>query len=285
MNTAESAELVRAGRRKEAGQRGQFQHPHVPARAAGAQPGAKRRDGRPVHPARLVSAGLAAAATDWNWRLEPGIGRQLRAVGDIGSHWLDLMTFISGAASRRSLSPIFRPSTPFAKSRPNRWKPSPARCLRPEDYVDQPIHTEDYATILLHYENGVRGVLTVSQVCSGRKNRLFFEINGSKSSLAWDGSARTNCGSAIATSPTRLLLKDPALLSPEAPRKPSPIPADMMRASRTPSSSSTRRFMTTSWLAITAKQPDFPTFADGHYEMQLSEAIERSAREKTWVKR
>ncbi len=35
-------------------------------------------------------------STDWNWRLEPGLGGTLRAVGDIGSHWLDLMTFITG---------------------------------------------------------------------------------------------------------------------------------------------------------------------------------------------
>src|SRR5439155_316927 len=34
--------------------------------------------------------------TDWNWRLEPEKGGPLRAVGDIGSHWLDLMTFATG---------------------------------------------------------------------------------------------------------------------------------------------------------------------------------------------
>src|SRR6478735_7184789 len=34
--------------------------------------------------------------TDWNWRLEPDRGGALRAVGDIGSHWLDLLTFITG---------------------------------------------------------------------------------------------------------------------------------------------------------------------------------------------
>ena len=33
-----------------------------------------------------------------------------------------------------------------------------------------------------------------------------------------------------------------------------------------------------------SKTPDFPTFADGHYEMQLCEAIERSAKEKVWIK-
>ena len=34
--------------------------------------------------------------TDWNWRLEPDRGGALRAVGDIGSHWLDLLAFITG---------------------------------------------------------------------------------------------------------------------------------------------------------------------------------------------
>ena len=34
--------------------------------------------------------------TDWNWRLQPDRGGALRAVGDIGSHWLDLMTFVTG---------------------------------------------------------------------------------------------------------------------------------------------------------------------------------------------
>ena len=39
--------------------------------------------------------------TDWNWRLEPERGGALRAVGDIGSHWLDLTTFVTGRQVRR----------------------------------------------------------------------------------------------------------------------------------------------------------------------------------------
>ncbi|HEY4753441.1 MAG TPA: Gfo/Idh/MocA family oxidoreductase, partial [Candidatus Limnocylindrales bacterium] len=34
--------------------------------------------------------------TDWNWRLEHDQGGALRAVGDIGSHWLDLTSFVTG---------------------------------------------------------------------------------------------------------------------------------------------------------------------------------------------
>jgi predicted dehydrogenase len=33
---------------------------------------------------------------DTNWRVEPSFGGELRAVGDIGSHWLDLVQFVTG---------------------------------------------------------------------------------------------------------------------------------------------------------------------------------------------
>src|SRR5260221_6929973 len=33
--------------------------------------------------------------TDWNWRLESKLGGELRAVSDIGTHWLDLIQWIN----------------------------------------------------------------------------------------------------------------------------------------------------------------------------------------------
>ena len=35
--------------------------------------------------------------TDWNWRLDPAQGGTLRAFGDIGTHWVDLISFITGS--------------------------------------------------------------------------------------------------------------------------------------------------------------------------------------------
>ena len=34
--------------------------------------------------------------TDYNWRVEAGEAGQLRAVADIGTHWLDLVQFVTG---------------------------------------------------------------------------------------------------------------------------------------------------------------------------------------------
>ncbi|HEU0296229.1 MAG TPA: Gfo/Idh/MocA family oxidoreductase, partial [Anaerolineales bacterium] len=107
--------------------------------------------------------------TDWNWRLEPDLGGTLRAVGDIGSHWLDLLTFITGLQVEEVYAD-FKTFHPVRKKPAKPLETFTGKILTPEDYIDQPISTEDYATILLHYANGVSGVLTVSQVSSGRKN-------------------------------------------------------------------------------------------------------------------
>ena len=105
--------------------------------------------------------------TDWNWRLEPQFSGEMRAVADIGSHWLDLTTFITGLQDRSGVRrfrdvPQDAPETDAARSRPSR-----ASCKLRLEYVEQPINTEDYATVMLRYSNGARGVMTVAQVCAG----------------------------------------------------------------------------------------------------------------------
>jgi len=220
--------------------------------------------------------------TDWNWRLEPDLGGTLRAVGDIGSHWLDLLTFITGFRVEEVYAD-FKTFHPIRKKPAKPLETFTGKILTPEDYVDQRINTEDYATIILHYENGVRGVLTVSQVSSGRKNRLFYEINGSKSSLSWDTEKPNELWIGHRTEPNQILMKDPSLLSPEAQAVTS-YPGGHNEGFP----DTFKQLYTKIYNYILAgdfkKSPDFPTFADGHYEMQLCEAIEQSAREHAWIK-
>jgi predicted dehydrogenase len=219
--------------------------------------------------------------TDWNWRLEPELGGSLRAVADIGSHWLDLITFITG----RKVESVFADFHTFLPVRKKPKKPLDTysgKLLTPEDYVEQPIYTEDYATILLHYAGGGRGVLTVSQVSAGRKNRLSFEIDGSQASLSWNSETPNELWIGRRDGPNQLLLKDPSLLSSQA------------RAVAAYPGGHNEGFPDTfKQLAAKVYQylrkgdfdavPDFPTFADGHYELVLSEAIEHSAKEGRWV--
>lgn len=220
-------------------------------------------------------------ATDWNWRLEPGLGGTLRAVADIGSHWLDMTTFISGLKIEAVLAD-FKTFHPIRKKPAKPVETYSGKLLTPEDYIDQPIYTEDYASILIRYENGARGVLTVSQVSAGRKNRLYFEIDGSKAAVAFDSEQNGELWIGHRERPNELLLKDPSLLSPEA-RAVTSFPGGHNEGY--PDTFKQMVNKVYSYLRrgdFTAK-PDFPTFADGHYELLVCEAIEKSAREERWT--
>lgn len=83
-------------------------------------------------------------------------------MADIGSHWLDLMTFLTGLKVKAVMAD-FKTFIPVRKKPSKPVETYTGKLLTPEDYIDQPIYTEDYASILLHYENDVRGVVTVAR--------------------------------------------------------------------------------------------------------------------------
>jgi predicted dehydrogenase len=118
--------------------------------------------------------------TDWNWRLEPDLGGTLRAVGDIGSHWLDL-TFITGLhvegvyADFKTFHPIAKPAKPV--------ETYTGKILRPKITSISPSARKISAIVCIM--KMVCGVLTVSRFRQGAEPAVH-EINGSKSSLAWD---------------------------------------------------------------------------------------------------
>ena len=219
--------------------------------------------------------------TDWNWRLDPELGGTLRAIGDIGSHWLDLMTFITGLKVKEVYAD-FKTFYPVRKKPLKQLETFTGKLLTPEDFEEKSVTTEDYASVLLHYENGVRGILTVSQVSSGRKNRIYFEINGSKSSLVWNGERPNELWIGHRSEPNQVLMKDPSLLSPEA-RATASYPGGHNEGFPDTFKQLYTKVYNYILAGDDAAEPDFPTFADGHYEQVLCEAIERSAKEGKWI--
>ena len=151
-------------------------------------------------------------ATDYNWRLEPEKSGESRAIADIGSHWFDLIEFVSGL----EVSEVLADFATFHKIRKKPLKPVETyagKMLKPEDYQDVPIKTEDYASVMFRFHSGARGVMTVSQVFAGRKNRLSFEISGSKQSAVWESELPNQLWIGKRDRNNELLLKDPSLVS------------------------------------------------------------------------
>ncbi|MEI8131952.1 MAG: Gfo/Idh/MocA family oxidoreductase, partial [Leptolinea sp.] len=219
--------------------------------------------------------------TDWNWRLEPGQGGNLRAVADIGSHWLDLTTFITGLKIEAVMAD-FQTFLPIRKKPKKAIETFTGKLLTASDYEDKPISTEDYASILLRYENEAHGVVTVSQLSAGRKNRLSYEIDGSKAALAFESEHPNELWIGHREKPNELLLKDPSLLSTEA-RSIASYPGGHIEGFPDTFKQLSAKVYEYIRKGDFSAKPDFPTFADGHYELQLCDAIERSAKEDRWV--
>jgi len=217
--------------------------------------------------------------TDWNWRLEPEKGGQLRAVADIGSHWLDLVQFVLGMRVESLLADL-------ATAIPVRQRPSREietfAAAEDVERVDVPMATEDVAHILLHFEGGVRGSLVVSQVSAGRKNSLRFEVDGAKGSLAWDSERNEELWLGHRGKPNEHLLRDPALFAPEA-RSRTGLPGGHAEGF----AETFKGLYCAVYTAVAAggspQQPDYPTFADGHWENVLGDAVVLSNRERRWV--
>ena len=220
--------------------------------------------------------------TDWNWRLEPEFGGNLRAIADIGSHWIDLVTFIT----RKKIESVFADFETFL---PVRKKPLKkvetfgGKMETETNYEEKTITTEDYATILFKFEGGTRGVMTVSQVSSGRKNRLFFEVNGSESSLVWDSEIPNQMMIGHRPEPNQIIIKDPSLMK-ESARWAASYPGG--HAEGFPDTF--KQLQTAVYSYISSGQfrsePNYPTFKDGHNNMLIDEAILESASEGQWVK-
>ena len=136
---------------------------------------------------RLVHGGFLQDwlfySTDWNWRLEPHLGGELRAVSDIGTHWLDLTSWITGRKVTELCADL---ATVIPTRKRPRGRVETFQQKKDGAFDEVKIATDDYASILLRLEGSVRGVMTVSQVSAGRKCRLWFEVNGSEGSLAWE---------------------------------------------------------------------------------------------------
>lgn len=218
--------------------------------------------------------------TDYNWRLEPELSGASRAVADIGSHWMDLVEFVTGL----KITEVLADFATFHKVRKKPLKPVETyagKLLTPEDYKDIPIGTEDYATILLGFDNGARGAVTISQVFAGRKNRLNVEIAGSKKSAVWESERPNEIWFGRRDTVNEHMLKDPSLMYQESGQLVS-YPGGHNEGFPDTMKQNFKKI----YDKISGKNPEvqFPTFEAGLREVHLCEKIVESSKTKTWVK-
>lgn len=222
--------------------------------------------------------------TDFNWRVLGQEGGALRAVADIGTHWLDLVQFLTGrrvtslCADLRTVHPRrFRPAQPhetFSAAGQSNRPPAAA--------VAEEIATEDCGSLLLRLDNGASGCLWISQTTAGRKNCLRFEIACAERAFAWCSERPNELWIGRRDQANELLIRDPALLSAAA-RAVSDYPGGHNEGFPDTFKQLFRSFY--SYIAagdLSAPAP-FPTFADGHREVQVCEAVLQSHQQRCWI--
>jgi predicted dehydrogenase len=215
--------------------------------------------------------------TDWNWRLDSELGGSLRAVADIGTHWLDLTSWISN----RRIAAVF---ADLYTVHPVRHVPTgPVETYADAGDVaraDREMSTEDVAHVLLRYDDGTRGQVTISQVSAGRKNHLAFELDGSEGALAWTSERHEELWLGHRDRPNETLFRDPGMMR-------GPLRGDYPAGHAEGFADTFKQLYRAVYAAVEEgrmpAEPDFPTFADGHEEILLGEAIARSAAEERWI--
>ena len=217
--------------------------------------------------------------SDWNWRLEASQGGSMRAVSDIGTHWLDLIMWITGRS-------VVEVCADLATVVPVRRRPlgrvETFQKAQSDAFEEVNMTSDDYASILLHFEGGLRGVMTVSQVSAGRKNRFWFEVDGSEGSLSWNAEEPNVLWLGSRNEPNRILLKNPALMSPEA-RGYAAYPGGHAEGYPDTFAQLFKDFYAYIEAGNFKAERTFPTFETGHVEVALCDVIAASARERRWV--
>jgi predicted dehydrogenase len=220
--------------------------------------------------------------TDFNWRVLASEGGELRAIADIGTHWLDLLQFIVGeevtavCADLQTVHPIRK--KPSGLSSVETFQADRATPVHDEEVA---IDTEDAGNILLQFASGAKGNLHVSQTTAGRKNCIRYEIAGRQEALGWNSERPNELWIGQRDRASELLVRDPALLSPSA-RGIASYPGGHNEGFSDSFKQLFRSFYGSLSQSPQGPQP-YPTLAEGHREIVLCEAILKSHRERRWV--
>ena len=235
--------------------------------------------------ARLGASGAAAfllsggylqdwllGADDYNWRVDAGLGGSSRAFADIGSHWCDLLEFVTGqrltaVAARTAIAHRTRrgdPASSFERARGD------------ETHA---VSTEDIVALLFETDAGATGSLLVSQVSAGRKNHLWVEISTAEETFAFD-QERPDELRILRRDGAETIPRDFDTLDPSAARYVT-LPGGHPQGYQ----DCFDAFVAESYEAFVGAAPaaGLPALADGVRAVSITEAVLESSRRREWV--
>ena len=212
-----------------------------------------------------------------SWRVDPKAGGPSRAFGDIGSHWCDLLEWVTGERIAR----LVATTSITIKQRPASTAATFSAAESDAPLVD--VQTEDSALIMFRTANDIAGSAVISQLSAGRKNRLWIEVDGMHQSAVFDQELGEQLwiGSEAGA---QLLVRDPNHGSAEQ-RRLSKLPAGHAQGY----AQCFENYVADSYAAVDARDgtgqvPEgLPTFADGARAAEICDAMLQSATSGEWI--
>ncbi len=220
--------------------------------------------------------------TDYSWRLDPRVAGRVNVAADLGSHWCDLVRFVTGL----EIAEVF---CELHTCIPVRRKPKAGPlsfASRAEGETEEVrIEVDDFAALLLRLENGARGSFTTCQVCAGRKVDLELQVYGSRESYAWSHVRPNALWIGHRERGNETFYESAPLQDPSTARF-AALPTGHPMGYHDAVYNLFRDF----YEAVAAKREGrpfaaaFPGFAEGHAAMRIIDAAAESARTGRWVK-
>jgi predicted dehydrogenase len=222
---------------------------------------------------------------DNNWRVDPAVGGASRAFADIGSHWCDLVEWISGhriselTAVTQTVIP--QRSAAGRETFTGSGAENTTESAETSEKAQSTVITEDAVQVLFRTDLGATGALVVSQVSPGRKNPHWFEIDGADRSVSFDGE---DPESLLLGGRDRTEIVRRDALSAEAGRI-NAVPAGHPWGYR----DCFAAFTEDVYAAIRDPEtpgktiPAFPTFADAARTAHITDAVLASAAHRSWI--
>jgi predicted dehydrogenase len=217
--------------------------------------------------------------TDWNWRVDAQAGGPSRCMADIGSHWFDMAEQVTGLRVSSLCSDL--QTFHRARKQPKHAVETFAnKLLGPDDYIETPVDTEDFGTVIFRMGGRARGGLSASQVSAGRKNRLSIEIYGSKSSVAWNQERPDELWVGHRDKGNEVFIKDPSLLKADA-RSYADLPGGHSEGYDDTFKQVFRRFYAS--IGASDSAAEYPQFVDGLRQLTILNSVLESNRTRSWI--
>lgn len=218
--------------------------------------------------------------TDYNWRVLAEKGGPLRALSDIGTHWIDLVTSVTGLEVEAVMADL-KTVHPVRKRPIGEVETFTGKKGGPQEREEVEITTEDCGSVLFRFKGGAKGSLWVSQVTAGRKNCLRYEISGGKNAVSWNSQQPNELWIGRRDDPNNELIRDPALMA-NLPGRFTNYPGGHNEGFPDTFKQCFRAF----YEAVESGGADkrlYPSFEEGHREVVLCDAMLKSHREERWI--